>query len=77
MQSLVVIQWLQNTPEYVICTLLRTASFGNPPSMTKRQDISSRRSRDEKLRDKEQEQLLKALQTSIDDYSSYRKSTCF
>ncbi|CAH1963897.1 unnamed protein product [Acanthoscelides obtectus] len=45
--------------------------------MTKRQDISSRRSRDEKLRDKEQEQLLKALQTSIDDYSSYQKSTCF
>ncbi|CAH2007777.1 unnamed protein product [Acanthoscelides obtectus] len=45
--------------------------------MTKRQDISSRRSRDEKLRDKEQEQLLKALQTSIDDCSSYQKSTCF
>ncbi|CAH1971906.1 unnamed protein product [Acanthoscelides obtectus] len=45
--------------------------------MTKRQDISSRRSRDEKLREKEQEQLLKALQTSIDDYSSFQKSTCF
>ncbi|CAH1966833.1 unnamed protein product [Acanthoscelides obtectus] len=38
--------------------------------MTKRQDISNRRSRDEKLRDKEQDQLLKALQTCIDDYSS-------
>ncbi|CAH1990864.1 unnamed protein product [Acanthoscelides obtectus] len=45
--------------------------------MTKRQDISSRRSRDEKLRDKEQEQLLKAPQTGIDDYSSYQKLTCF
>ncbi|CAH1983539.1 unnamed protein product [Acanthoscelides obtectus] len=75
MQSLVVIWWLQKTPEYAICTLLRTASFGNPPSMTKSQDISSGRSRDEKLRDKEQ--LLKALQTSINDYSSYQKSTCF
>ncbi|CAH2011676.1 unnamed protein product [Acanthoscelides obtectus] len=56
-------------------TLLRTASLWNPPSMTKRQDISSRRSRDEKLKDKEQE--LKALQTSIGDYSCYQKSTCF
>ncbi|CAH1977651.1 unnamed protein product [Acanthoscelides obtectus] len=44
--------------------------------MTKRQEISSRRSRDEKLKDKEQEHLLKALQSSIDDYSSYQKSTC-
>ncbi|CAH1966659.1 unnamed protein product [Acanthoscelides obtectus] len=57
--------------------MLRTASFGNPPSMTKRQDISSRRSRDEKLRDKEQEQLLKAQQSSIDGNSSYPKSTSF
>ncbi|CAH1956148.1 unnamed protein product [Acanthoscelides obtectus] len=45
--------------------------------MTKRQDIASRRSRDEKLRDKEQEHLLKAVQSSIDDYSSYPKSTSF
>ncbi|CAH1956398.1 unnamed protein product [Acanthoscelides obtectus] len=78
LQSFVVIEWSQKTPEYAICTLLMTASFGNPPSMTKRQDIiSSRRSQDDKLRDKEQEQLLKALQRSIDDYSSYQKSTSF
>ncbi|CAH2001323.1 unnamed protein product [Acanthoscelides obtectus] len=45
--------------------------------MRKRQDISTRRSRDEKLRDKEQEQLLKVLQTSIDDYSSYQNQLVF